>query len=56
MWEGTEAKDAAIRDWCARLTEQTGQPWRYAWVNQRDFGALKPSLLAEVVTEGRGLL
>jgi hypothetical protein len=49
VWEGTEAKDAAICDWCQRITEQTGQQWEFARVNQRTFQASKPRTLAEVV-------
>ena len=49
VWEGTEAKDAAIRDWCQRITEQTGQQWQFARVNQSAFQASKPKTLAEVI-------
>ncbi len=49
VWEGTEAKDAAIRDWCQRITEQTGQRWEFARVNQGTFQASKPQTLAEAV-------
>ena len=36
VWEGTDAKDAAITDWCARVTEATETEWRYRRVNQID--------------------
>ena len=49
VWEGTEAKDAAIHDWCARVTEQIGQDWQYARVNQSDFEARTPQTLAGAV-------
>jgi type III restriction enzyme len=49
VWEGTEAKDAAIRDWCQRITEQTGRQWKFAHVNQATFQASKPQTLAEAV-------
>jgi type III restriction enzyme len=49
IWEGTEAKDEAIRDWCARISEQTGEQWHYARVNQIDFEARKPKNLAAAV-------
>jgi type III restriction enzyme len=49
VWEGTEAKDAAIRDWCQRVTEQTEQRWGFARVNQITFQASKPKTLAEAV-------
>ena len=29
VWEDTKAKDAAMRDWCERISEQTEQTWRY---------------------------
>lgn len=49
VWEGTEAKDAAIRDWCQRITEQTGRHWKFARVNQSTFQASKPETLDEAV-------
>jgi len=45
VWEGTEVKDAAMRDWCIRISEQTGQQWRYARVNQSVFDTGKPKTL-----------
>ena len=36
-WEGAEEKDAAMREWCRRVTEATGVPWHYIRVNQTDF-------------------
>lgn len=35
--EGTEEKDAAMREWCRRITEATGVSWNYLRVNQTDF-------------------
>jgi type III restriction enzyme len=49
VWEGTEAKDAAIRDWCQRITEQTERQWEFARINQSTFQASKPKTLAEAV-------
>lgn len=49
VWEGTEAKDAAIRDWCARVSESTGQPWQYVRINQAEFEAKSASTLAEAL-------
>lgn len=37
VWEDTPAKDAAISEWCRKVSEQTGEPWRYIRVNQTDF-------------------
>lgn len=43
------AKDGAMRDWCARVTQQTDQQWQYARVNQADFEARVPRTLAEAI-------
>ena len=37
VWEGTEEKDAAMRDWCQRVSAVTGNEWKYFRVNQIDF-------------------
>jgi len=37
VWEGTAAKDEAIREWCERISEATGADWRYMRVNQSEF-------------------
>ena len=37
VWEGTEEKDAAMREWCRRITKATGVAWKYVRVNQTDF-------------------
>ena len=49
VWEGTDAKDTAMHDWCVRVSEQTGQYWRYARINQTDFEARIPKTLSEVM-------
>lgn len=51
VWDGTEAKDAAMTDWCRRLTLGYDREWRYARVNQTEFDATVPTLLSDVVTE-----
>lgn len=51
VWEGTEAKDEAIRSWCERITEQTGTLWDFRRVNQIDFDWSKYKALAEVLGE-----
>jgi hypothetical protein len=38
-----------MRDWCARVTQQTGQQWEYARINQSDFEARVPRTLAEAI-------
>ena len=37
VWEGTAQKDAAMQEWCRRVTEATGVPWNFIRVNQTDF-------------------
>ena len=51
VWEGTEAKDEAIQDWCERVSEQTGQRWKYTRVNQTYFNARMPRLLVDLTLE-----
>ena len=50
VWEGTTAKDEAITDWCARVSEATRAVWRYIRINQIDFDAWKPALLGDLVS------
>lgn len=50
VWEDTAAKDAAMEDWCKRITERTGQQWHFKRVNQTAFDAKRASALAEVVS------
>jgi type III restriction enzyme len=49
VWEGTDAKDEAISDWCARISKETGQTWKFARVNQGPFDAFKPKTLSEAI-------
>ncbi|MHB2026495.1 MAG: DEAD/DEAH box helicase family protein [Elusimicrobiota bacterium] len=54
VWEGTAAKDEAMREWCERIKENTGSAWAYRRVDQRDFDeamkrAPKPRKLAEII-------
>ena len=37
VWEGTREKDAAMQDWCRRVSAATATPWRYVRVNQSEF-------------------
>lgn len=48
VWEGTGAKDEAIRDWCERIAEATGTAWRYVRVNQVDFDSGKPTAISDL--------
>jgi len=43
IWEGTEAKDEAIQEWCARISEATGATWRYVRINQSAFDSDVPN-------------
>lgn len=43
VWEDTKAKDAAIKHWCRKVVDETGNDWRYLRVNQSDFKASWPS-------------
>jgi len=47
VWEGTEAKDAAMSNWCSRVSTLTGTSWRFARVNQADFEARQPANFSE---------
>jgi hypothetical protein len=37
VWESTPAKDAAIADWCKKVSAQTKSKWRYKRIDQRVF-------------------
>ena len=37
VWEGTDEKDAAMWEWCCRISTATGDKWKYFRVNQADF-------------------
>jgi type III restriction enzyme len=50
VWEGTTAKDEAIREWCERIAEATGVSWRYVRVDQADFDAHKPATVADLTS------
>jgi len=39
VWDGTDAKDAAITDWCKKVSAQTKTTWRYKRIDQIVFGA-----------------
>lgn len=53
VWEGTEAKDAAIKYWCEQVTEKTGEPWEYMRVDQVVFDAGGFDTLAELADRVR---
>ena len=49
VWEGTEEKDAAMREWCRRVSAAIGAPWKYLRVNQTEFHSDSATLGALVV-------
>lgn len=49
VWEGTTAKDEAIREWCKRISEATEATWKYMRVDQSDFDSRKPTALSHLV-------
>ena len=49
VWEGTRAKDEAIGSWCRRVSEQTGELWRYIRINQKDVNLVKAVFLSELI-------
>ena len=51
VWDGTEAKDEAITEWCQRISEGTGKQWRYARVNQINFDSNRPNTLGDAIGE-----
>lgn len=49
--ENVVHKDASMNRWCAQISSQTGQTWRYLKVRQARFDASKARTLAELVIE-----
>jgi type III restriction enzyme len=49
VWEGTAAKDEALRTWCQRVSKATGSEWRYARINQVAFDSQAAKTLADLV-------
>jgi hypothetical protein len=47
--EGTEEKDLAMTQWCERITERIGKPWRFKRINQIEFNKLKGFNLADLL-------
>jgi len=37
IWEETEAKDHAIKEWCNRITKEMNENWQFKRVNQPEF-------------------
>ena len=55
VWEGTREKDAAMRDWCWRVSTATGAPWRFVRVNQNEFNP-GAATLCQLITPTDGAL
>jgi len=54
-YEDVAHKDASIRDWCEKITAQTGRTWRYLKVPQAQFDAYQGetfSALADDILRG----
>lgn len=49
VWESTPAKDAAIDDWCRKVSVQTGTSWRYTRIDQTLFGTGNFATFAELL-------
>ena len=49
VWEDTESKDKAMENWCKRVTEATGDDWRYQRVNQTDFDSCRATSLEDLI-------
>jgi type III restriction enzyme len=50
VWEGTEAKDQALKTWCERISAATGAVWRYARINQAEFDRSAAKALGDLVS------
>jgi len=55
VWEGTEAKDEAIEDWCRRITKRTKQTWRFKRIGQSTFEEQVPKSLKEATDSSKKL-
>jgi type III restriction enzyme len=49
VWEGTEAKDDAMRSWCERISAVIGSDWRYKRIDQAVFDRSGAEKLADFV-------
>lgn len=49
VWEGTEIKDAAMKNWCERVSAATGAAWRYVRINQTHFDAQNARSLSDLI-------
>lgn len=49
VWEGTEAKDEAIRTWCERVSAAMDVAWRYARIDQLKFDPFRGTVLGLLI-------
>ncbi len=49
VWEGTTAKDEAIKEWCERISKEIGSVWNFLRVNQRSFESYTGSSLSACI-------
>lgn len=49
IWEGTEAKDEAIRQWCVHMSQKTGKSWKFGRINQIDFDTTKIRAFSDII-------
>lgn len=49
IWEDTLIKDAAITEWCRKISDQTGESWQYIRVDQAEFERTGFTLFRDVV-------
>ena len=50
VWEGTKAKDEAVKRWCEQVTSLTNVEWRYLRVDQAEFNSRRPSSFADLLS------
>jgi len=55
-WEGTEEKGTAMDEWCERITERIGRPWRHKRIDQTEFNKRRPTMLEDLVVKAETLL
>lgn len=51
VWEDTEIKDAAMKNWCDRVSAATQTAWRYVRVNQASFHVHHETTLQDVIAQ-----
>jgi type III restriction enzyme len=50
VWEGTDAKDEAIEDWCDRVSSATGTRWEFRRVNQPVFDVTRAKTFEALIS------